>query len=447
VRAVTRLVMPFRTHAAARAGLAALAALLILLPAVAAPVLAVDATVRIRDGVLDPMRLVVAPGTTVTWVNDAGDRHRMRSQSGPTEFDSGNLEPGESFSVMFTREGTWSYLDERDDDDSSYWGTVVVREGAPSGDGGSGGGGGTNPAPAPEAITMADRAFRPRSITVDAGATVRWRNDDDREHTVTSTDRAFDSGVLNPGQAFSTTLATAGTYSYLCAIHPEMTGSITVRGDSGGGSGGGAAPTPKPSPKPTPTPPPAPGAEAVTVVDFDFRPGTVDVPAGATVVWSNDGVAPHTVTATDGSWDSGMVAPGDAFRRRFDAPGTYEYLCAFHPDMTGTVRVSGSSQAAPQPATPSPASASPSAGASASQPPASSASTSPDPAPTDDVAAAAPAVGAGSGSGGSPASRVDAPGVSDATGESMLRFALVAVLCAGAILAFAKLLGSSLRRA
>ena len=56
---------------------------------------------------------------------------------------------------------------------------------------------------------MADRAFRPRSITVDAGTTVKWRNDDDREHTVTSTDRAFDSGVLNPGQAFSTKLTTA----------------------------------------------------------------------------------------------------------------------------------------------------------------------------------------------------------------------------------------------
>src|SRR5688572_24093818 len=96
VRAVTRFVMPFRIPAAARAALAALAVLLVLLPAVAAPVLAADATVHIRDGGLDPMRLVVAPGTTVTWVNDASDRHRMRSHSGPTEFDSGNLEPGES---------------------------------------------------------------------------------------------------------------------------------------------------------------------------------------------------------------------------------------------------------------------------------------------------------------------------------------------------------------
>ena len=93
-----------------------------------------------------------------------------------------------------------------------------------------------------------------------------------------------------------------------------------------------------PGPRPSAA---APGSDAVTVVDFDFRPGTIDVVAGATVVWSNDGAAPHTVTAEDGSWDSGMVAAVDTFQRRFTAAGTYAYLCAFHPDMTGTVRVAG----------------------------------------------------------------------------------------------------------
>ena len=160
---------------------------------------------------------------------------------------------------------------------------------------------------------MADRAFRPRAVTVDAGTTVRWRNNDDREHTVTATDRSFGSGVMSTGEAFSTRLSNPGTFSYLCAIHPEMTGTITVRG----GSGSDPAPTPKPTPKPTPRPTAAPGSATVRVVDLDFRPGTIDVAAGSTVVWLNEGAATHTVTAADGSWDSGMVASGDSFQRRF----------------------------------------------------------------------------------------------------------------------------------
>jgi plastocyanin len=441
--------MPFRIPAAVRAALAALLALVMLLPIAAVPALAVDTTVRITDGGLDPMKLVVAPGTTVVWVNDAGDRHRMRSESGPTEFDSDNLEPGESFSVTFRREGTWSYVDHRNDDDSSYWGTIVVREGAkdeatprpadPSNPG--------KPAPAPEAITMAGREFRPASITVDAGTTVKWRNNDDREHTVTSTDRAFDSGDLHPGQSYATKLTTAGTYRYLCAIHPDMTGSITVRGGSGGGGGGGAAatPTPKAPPKPTPKPTAAPGSDSVTVVDFDFRPGTIDVAAGTTVIWSNDGVAPHTVTAKDGSWDSGMVAAGDAFRRTFTTAGSYAYLCSFHPDMTGTVRVSGSGSgggggdgAAAGGPTPDPEPT----GEPASAIPSASATATPTPSPTAEVAADPSA-----GSGGERATTVDAAAASQSSTDSQLRFALVAALCAGAILVFAKLLGSSLRRA
>ena len=76
-------------------------------------------------------------------------------------------------------------------------------------------------------------------------------------------------------------------------------------------------------------------AVAVQVVDFAFEPGTLTVPAGATVTWTNAGSRPHTVTADDGSFDSGRLDPGEQFSQTFDQPGTFTYFCGFHPEMQG----------------------------------------------------------------------------------------------------------------
>ena len=95
-------------------------------PRLSPPVLAAGATVHIGDA-LSPAELTVTPGSTVTWANDSGDRHRMRSTSGPTEFDSGDLDPGQSFSVTFASTGTWQYRDERNRDLSNYWGRTEER--------------------------------------------------------------------------------------------------------------------------------------------------------------------------------------------------------------------------------------------------------------------------------------------------------------------------------
>ena len=84
-----------------------------------------EETVVIGDGV-EPASLEVAAGTVVTWRNEDDDRHRLRSREGPVEFDSGDLEPGEAFSYTFQVEGSYPYLDERDDEASDYFGTVVV---------------------------------------------------------------------------------------------------------------------------------------------------------------------------------------------------------------------------------------------------------------------------------------------------------------------------------
>jgi len=85
---------------------------------------------------------------------------------------------------------------------------------------------------------------------------------------------------------------------------------------------------------------PAPGRTgAVSVVGFAFSPDRIEVAPDTEVSWRNDDPTPHTVTADDGSFDSGTLESGDGFSFRFDGPGTYRYACSIHPAMRGTVRV------------------------------------------------------------------------------------------------------------
>ncbi len=87
-------------------------------------------------------------------------------------------------------------------------------------------------------VTIADFAFSPGSITVQAGATVTWLNNDSVAHTATGDNGEFDAGQIAPGGSATITFDTAGTFSYHCTLHPNMTASITVQG------GGGTNPTP-----------------------------------------------------------------------------------------------------------------------------------------------------------------------------------------------------------
>jgi len=66
--------------------------------------------------------------------------------------------------------------------------------------------------------------------TVAAGTTVVVRNDDSAQHTWTSVDDVFDSGVLAGGDTFSFTFDEPGEYAFFCEFHPSMTGTIVVEG-------------------------------------------------------------------------------------------------------------------------------------------------------------------------------------------------------------------------
>ena len=87
--------------------------------------------------------------------------------------------------------------------------------------------------------------------------------------------------------------------------------------------------------------PTAPAGTSVTMAGSRFEPATLTVAPGETVRWFNDDALPHTVSASDGTWDSGNLVPGQAVERRFDAPGSYPYICLYHPGMIGTIVVEG----------------------------------------------------------------------------------------------------------
>ncbi len=62
--------------------------------------------------------------------------------------------------------------------------------------------------------------FAPAAVTVPAGATVTWTNDDTIAHTVTASDRSWTSGNLQPGATYQHTFSTAGAYTYVRLYHP-----------------------------------------------------------------------------------------------------------------------------------------------------------------------------------------------------------------------------------
>lgn len=79
--------------------------------------------------------------------------------------------------------------------------------------------------------------------------------------------------------------------------------------------------------------------DAVEIVEFEYDPEEITVPAGTTVTFTNQDVAPHTATADDSSFDTENLEQGDSAEETFDEPGTYSYFCRFHVFMKGSVVV------------------------------------------------------------------------------------------------------------
>jgi plastocyanin len=79
-----------------------------------------------------------------------------------------------------------------------------------------------------EKVEIADFAYDPDPVTVQVGGKVIWLNQDSAPHTATAEDGSFDTGTLEEGKLKSETFKQAGTYEYICQIHPDMHGVVEV---------------------------------------------------------------------------------------------------------------------------------------------------------------------------------------------------------------------------
>jgi LPXTG-motif cell wall-anchored protein len=94
---------------------------------------------------------------------------------------------------------------------------------------------------------ITDFKFAPATITVHAGDTITWVNNGPTAHSATANDKSFDTGLLQKGASASHTFTQAGTFAYICKIHPFMHGTVivlasTTTPSSGSGSPSSSAP-------------------------------------------------------------------------------------------------------------------------------------------------------------------------------------------------------------
>jgi plastocyanin len=197
------------------------------------------------------------------------------------------------------------------------------------------GGGAAVSAQSPVAVDVVDFKFDPAKFDVEAGTTVTWTNGGARPHTVTDRGGPFDTGPVAPGANASITFSTPGRYFFFCRINPsKMNGVLDV--DAG-----------------------AEPAKTVRVQALDparedeelgFDPDELEVEAGTAVVLANVGGKPHSLTADDGTFDTGIVNPGAQGGRFAGAnasivpttAGTFPFHCEVHPEaMKGVLTVTG----------------------------------------------------------------------------------------------------------
>jgi plastocyanin len=103
-------------------------------------------------------------------------------------------------------------------------------------------------------------------------------------------------------------------------------------------------PTPVPTATPVPTPTPVPAASGnikAIVVDNRFQPNTLTITPGTTVTWLNNGTNFHTLSSSEGLFDSGAMGGGQSFSYTFQKAGTFSLICRQHVlnGMSGRITV------------------------------------------------------------------------------------------------------------
>jgi plastocyanin len=101
----------------------------------------------------------------------------------------------------------------------------------------------TASASASASVTIGDFFFKPTDVTVSVGESVTWTNTGKVKEGHTVTGNGFDSGVLKKGDTYTHRFSSAGTFDYVCTIHPNMRATVTVTASTSGGvkAGGGGS--------------------------------------------------------------------------------------------------------------------------------------------------------------------------------------------------------------
>jgi plastocyanin len=106
---------------------------------------------------------------------------------------------------------------------------------------------------ADSAVAIAGFSFSPATVTIQVGDSVTWTNQDSTAHTATGSG-GFDTGSLGNGESAAVTFDTAGTFAYVCSIHPQMSGTVVVEAAAAtpapttpADGGGGVTITPAPT--------------------------------------------------------------------------------------------------------------------------------------------------------------------------------------------------------
>jgi len=264
------------------------------------------AVISIRsDFTFSPDPVNVPGWGPVCWTNTDVLTHRVALDSGT--FDTGDLLPGDSYLFTFNTPGNYGYHDVLyplmtgtvtvDHAPSQcFWGSQVVTIWSESG---------LSPSPIGAEI--------PRS-------TFCWVNYDDATHRIESDSGLFESGDILPGESYSFSFNTTGTFGYHDGLFPSLTGVVQVF---------------PPQQHRCPT-------DATAFVDmnltYGFKPAALIIKSGTTVCWRNVDGWTHTVTSNDGYFDSGEIGLAAMYSYEFDKPGVFKYHDELH-QMSGVVYV------------------------------------------------------------------------------------------------------------
>jgi plastocyanin len=160
------------------------------------------------------------------------------------------------------------------------------------------------------AVSITSTGFHPSRVTVAAGDSVTWTNNDAVRHQVVANDGSFSSPVLAAKQSYTRTFRTGGTFVYHDGLHPTLRGGVTV--------------VPQ---------------RTVWIMSGGFLPSTIVIRAGQSVRWVNKTSANQQVVADDTSFTSSVLAAGTAFSHTFATAGTFGYHDGLRPALKGSVVV------------------------------------------------------------------------------------------------------------